>query len=96
MSDFHPKRAGRRGRAAEGSVAEAIRIVQLHGSKAQQQQRIEEMQPPDEEIEAMRERLFNKLERLRRREMPRMLEQGWSHDEAHDCMVPPGWVRASG
>ena len=73
------------------SVAEAIRIVQLHGSKAQQQS-IEELEPPAEEIEEFRERLFQKIERLRKREMPGMLAAGWSHDASHDCMVPPGWV----
>ena len=73
------------------SVAEAIRIVQLHGSKAQQQS-IEELEPPAEEIEEIRERLFHKIERLRKREMPGMLAAGWSHDASHDCMVPPGWV----
>ncbi len=49
------------------SVAEAIRIVQLHGSKTQRQS-IQELEPPEEEIEVVRGRLFNKLERLRKRE----------------------------
>ena len=74
------------------SVAEAIRIVQLHGSKAQRQS-VEQIEPPEAEVEAVRERLLNKLERLRKREMPAMLAQGWSYDEEHDHMVPPGWVR---
>lgn len=75
------------------SVAEAIRIVQLHGSKAERES-IAELEPPEDEVEAIRERLFNKLERLRKREMPRWIAQGWSLDERHDCMVPPGWIRA--
>lgn len=75
------------------SVAEAIRIVQLHGNKAQKRE-IAEIEPPEEEIEAVRQRLFDKLQRLRKREMPRMLAEGWSHDEKHDHMVPPGWVKA--
>jgi len=74
------------------SVAEAIRIVQLHGSKAQRST-IEELEPPAEEIEAIRERLFNKLERLRKREMAKALEGGWTLDESHDCIVPPGWIK---
>lgn len=74
------------------SVAEAIRIVQLHGSKAQQSA-IEELEPPAEEIEEIRERLFKKLERLRKREMARALSEGWTLDESHDCIVPPGWIR---
>jgi hypothetical protein len=80
------------------SVAEAIRIVQVHGSKRQQ----EMLSSPfahqaasmsEEDIEEARERLFRKIERLRKREMPRMLAEGWTHDETHDCMVPPGWVK---
>jgi hypothetical protein len=74
------------------SVAEAIRIVQLHGSKAQRSA-IEEIEPPAAEIEEIRERLFNKLERLRKREMAKALERGWTLDESHDCIVPPGWIR---
>jgi hypothetical protein len=77
------------------SVAEAIKIVQLHGSKAQKQS-IEELEPPEEEIEALRERLFNKLERLREREMREDLAKGWSYDEEHDQTIPPGWIRAEG
>lgn len=74
------------------TVAEAIRIVQLHGSKAERQS-IEQIEPPEEEIDAVRERLFRKLERLRKRELPNWLAQGWSHDESFDQMVPPGWVK---
>lgn len=80
------------------SVAEAIRIVQVHGSKKQQEMlpnvfadQAASMSPDD--VEAARERLFKKIERLRARERPRMLAQGWSHDGDHDCMVPPGWVK---
>jgi hypothetical protein len=76
------------------SVAEAIRIVQIHGSKAQQQ-RIEEIEPPEDEIEAVRERLFNKLQRLRERCMKEDVEKGWSYDEEHNMTIPPGWVRAA-
>jgi hypothetical protein len=79
------------------SVTEAIRIVQLHGSKAQrqEQERLATQQSEEasaEELEEARERLFNKLERLRKREWPHMLAQGWSHDESRDQLVPPGWV----
>lgn len=75
------------------TVAEAIRIVQLHGSKGQARE-AETPEPPEEEIEAVRKRVFAKLQRLRKREMPRLLAEGWSHDEKLDHMVPPGWVRA--
>ncbi len=60
--------------------------MQLHGS-ATQKQSIEQIEPPEAEIEAVRERLFNKLERLRTREFPRMLAERWSHDESYDQMV---------
>lgn len=89
---FDPEELDTGGVEPRVSVADAIRIVQLHGSKAQRQS-IEELEPPAEEIEEIRERLFKKLERLRKREMAKDLERGWSHDESHDCMVPPGWVR---
>jgi hypothetical protein len=80
------------------SVAEAIRIVQVHGSKKQQEMLSnpfadQAASMSEEDIEEARERLFRKIERLRKREMPRMLAEGWTHDETHDCMVPPGWVK---
>jgi hypothetical protein len=75
------------------SVTEAIRIVQLHGNKAQRGE-VAGVEPPEEEVEELRQRLFDKLERLRKREMGRMLAEGWTHDEEHDCMVPPGWAKA--
>ena len=45
---------------------------------------------------AIRERLVEKLERLKLRFREQDLAAGWSYDEAHDHMVPPGWVRADG
>ena len=75
------------------SVAEAIRIVQLHGTKAQQRQ-VEEETYDEDHLQAVRQRLFDKLQRLRKRTRREQLEQGWSYDEAYDEMVPPGWVRA--
>lgn len=77
------------------SVAEAIRIVQLHGNKAQKQS-VENVDLPDDEIEAVRQRILNKLQRLRERMIPEMLAEGWSYDEAHDHMVPPGWAKVTG
>ena len=65
----------------------------MHGSKAQQQS-IDAVEPPEEEVEAARERLFNKLQKLLARETQRMLAEGWAHDEEHDHLIPPGWVRA--
>jgi hypothetical protein len=77
------------------SVAEAIRIVQLHGSKTQRQS-IDAVEPPEDEVAAIREPLVQKLQRLRNQMIPEMIAEGWSYDEAHDHMVPPGWVRTDG
>jgi len=81
------------------SVAEAIRIVQLHGSKAQREalpnpfaEQVAAMSPDD--VEALRERIMNKFRRWRERDEREKLEQGWTLDEASDYLVPPGWVRA--
>jgi hypothetical protein len=30
---------------------------------------------------------------LRDRDMPDRIAEGWTFDEAHDQMVPPGWTR---
>ena len=80
------------------SAAEAIRIVQLGGGKAKpagEWQTLEEqaaaMTPDD--VEQLRARLLHKLERMRERDRPRKLAEGWSRDEDHQMMVPPGWVR---
>ena len=74
------------------SVAEAIRIVQLHGSKAQRHS-VEQLEPPAGEIDAIRERLLNKLQRLRKREIPNRLAAGWSYDESYEHLIPPGWIQ---
>ncbi|MEO7634805.1 MAG: hypothetical protein ABIS38_04050 [Sphingomicrobium sp.] len=79
------------------SVAEAIRIVQLHGSSAQR----EDLNDPyadraactDEEAAEIREELVRKLRRLRDRDMPVMIAQGWQFDEEFERMIPPGWIR---
>jgi hypothetical protein len=79
------------------SVAEAIRIVQSHGSKAEREQQDYFAQQAAEmggdDIEAVRKRLLKKFERLRKREMARALDEGWTLDESHDCIVPPGWIK---
>jgi hypothetical protein len=80
------------------SVAEAIRIVQAHGSKKQQ-----DMLPNPfadqaalmsaEDLDALRERLVRKMMRLRDRLRAESLAEGWTVDDEHDALVPPGWVR---
>ncbi|HEU4809148.1 MAG TPA: hypothetical protein VFS69_00675, partial [Sphingomicrobium sp.] len=89
---FDPDELDVEGVEPKVSVAEAIRIVQLHG-KPNERRQIEEAEHSEEEIEAVRKRLFDKLQRLRKRMMPEMLAEGWSHDESYDQMVPPGWVK---
>jgi hypothetical protein len=81
------------------SVAEAIRIVQVHGSKTQR-----EMLPnpfaeqaasmSEDDVQALRERVLNKIRRLTDRTRREQLEAGWTHDERHDVMIPPGWTKA--
>ncbi len=76
------------------SVAEAIRIVRLHGTSTQVQS-IAQIEPPEQEVAAIRQRLVDKLEKLRERDMPLKLAQGWSFDDSYDQMVPPGWVKSA-
>ena len=42
------------------------------------------------EVDALREKLVLKFERLRERTMRERMEQGWSFDESYDFVVPPG------
>jgi hypothetical protein len=77
------------------SVAEAIRITQVHGSKRQDP--ADPYDDPNYDYDAdmaeVRERLVQKLQAMRRRERPEMLARGWSYDESWDREVPPGWVK---
>ena len=82
------------------TVAEAIKIAQLNGgAKAASAQGAQEYEDDpgydyQDDIADIRERLVQKLQRLRRRERPALLAQGWSYDEEYDREIPPGWVRA--
>jgi len=96
---FDPEDLDVEGAEPKVSVAEAIRIVQAHGSKTQRQS----LPNPFEEkaasmtegqVKEARERIVRKLLRLREREMAKMIAAGWSLDESHNHLVPPGWVRA--
>lgn len=78
---------------ARVSVTEAIRIVQLQGKMPGRNLPSEPSIPPDD-IEVVRERVFQKLQRLRKREMERKIGEGWSYDESRDVIVPPGWMPA--
>lgn len=90
---FDPEEMDVEGVQPKVSVAEAIRIVKLHGNKADKQE-IEQVEPPAHEVAAIRERLVRKLERLKLRFREEELAAGWSYDEEHDMTVPPGWVKA--
>jgi hypothetical protein len=80
------------------SVAEAIRIMQIHGTRAQAdalpdpfQEQADAMGP--DEVHELRERLVRKLQRLRKRDRVKKLAMGWSYDESWDVDIPPGWVK---
>ena len=81
------------------TIDQAIRISQS-GPKAERgaatPDPFEEDSAPSEadEVDAIREQIVRKLRRMRDRDMPEQLAQGWSFDEEYDVMVPPGWVRA--
>lgn len=79
------------------SVAEAIRITQGGGSKKQGSVP-DPFDDPDysyeDEVDDIRERIVQKLQRMRRRDRPALLAQGWSYDEEYDREIPPGWIRA--
>lgn len=76
------------------SVAEAIRIVKMHGSKRDQASFAEEEEPPAEEMAAIRERVLAKIDRLAELHRAERLDAGWQEDERfEDALVPPGWAR---
>jgi hypothetical protein len=81
------------------SVAEAIRISQAPGSgkggEALPDPYAEEAAAMSaDEVAELRERLVQKLQRLRRRDRAGLLAQGWSYDESWDREIPPGWIKA--
>ncbi len=81
------------------TVAEAIRIVQLHRTKKHQEEvdyyAEQAAKMSRDDIAAIRQRLVDKLQRMKKRDMPEQLAAGWSYDEPRDMMIPPGWVRAA-
>jgi hypothetical protein len=79
------------------TIDQAIKISQLNASKkakALPDPFAEQAASPSAEtIEALRERILKKFERLAERGRRERIEAGWSYDERHDAMVPPGWVK---
>jgi hypothetical protein len=96
---FDPEEIDTGGVEPKVSVAEAIRIVQMHGSKKQQEwvdSSLEEQaaRMSETEVEELRERIMRKLRRLTERRRREQLEEGWTLDETFNHMIPPGWIRA--
>lgn len=80
------------------TIDQAIKISQSGSSKAQAQAQEQDWDEEDgstyeEEIDAIRERIVRKLQRMKWLEMPERLAEGWSYDESYDSMIPPGWVK---
>jgi len=81
------------------SIADAIRIAQLHGSKAERSALANPFQSQELSAggaEDARERLFKKLLRLKRRRTAERLAEGWAYDEELGLAVPPGWIKRPG
>ena len=81
------------------TIDQAIRISQIGAARDKVErdpfaEQVEEMNADD--MAEVRARLLRKLKKARQRMMPEKLAQGWSYDEAHEMLVPPGWVRAAG
>ncbi|HEY6047975.1 MAG TPA: hypothetical protein VIV07_02910 [Sphingomicrobium sp.] len=85
------------------SISEAIKIGQMKVSAQARESSIstsgmmswqeEADSLSEDEIWEVRERLINRLRRMREWQMPRQLAAGWSYDESYDEMIPPGWVK---
>jgi len=84
------------------TIDQAIRISQLNAPKKKEQE--EELPNPfaeeaaamtPDDVAELREKLVRKLRRMRDRDMPDMIAKGWSFDEEHEQMVPPGWARTT-
>jgi hypothetical protein len=81
------------------TIDQAIKISQIGASSRKQEEELPDpfadeaarMTPDD--VTALRERLVRKLRRMRERDMPDRVAEGWSFDKEHDQMVPPGWVK---
>ena len=81
------------------TIDQAIKVSQMLGSKTG------DGAPSDpfaddrdangaRDMEGVRSRLEATLNRVMQRVRREQLEAGWTYDESHDLMIPPGWVRA--
>ena len=72
------------------TIAEAIQIAKLGGGGRQAP-----APEPIHDIEGARARIEETMRKLGHIEDEEaLLAAGWSRDEAHDRLIPPGWVRA--
>jgi hypothetical protein len=94
---FDPERAGMPDATPKVTIAEAIRISESKGPKAQSPEAADpfsdESYDYHDDIAEIREGLVRKLQAMRRRERPELLARGWSFDESWDREIPPGWVK---
>jgi len=94
---FDPERAGMPDATPKVTIAEAIRISESKGPKAQSPEAADpfsdESYDYHDDIAEIREGLVRKLQAMRRRERPELLALGWSFDESWDREIPPGWVK---
>jgi hypothetical protein len=74
------------------TVAEAIQIAKLGNARA-----AAAAPEPSHDTEGTRARIEATMRKLGLIEdHGEMLAAGWSYDEAHDRMIPPGWIRVAG
>jgi hypothetical protein len=79
------------------TIEQAIKISQLNRPKTPPSNPFHEEGAATGEtnVEEVRERLLAKMLRLQARERAKLIDQGWTYDEAYDQVVPPGWVKAA-
>lgn len=80
------------------TIDQAIRISQLSRRKRQDEEFVDPFEedaasPSEADADEIRERIINKIRRMRERDMPDMIAQGWSYDESYEQMIPPGWIK---
>ena len=77
------------------TIDQAIRISQIGAAKDKRDPfEGEAAAMSAEERPIVEGRVLRKLERLHERREAERIEQGWQRDEAHNWLVPPGWVKA--
>lgn len=78
------------------TIDQAIKIRQLNARRRKEEQPPDpfaEEAPSEEDAAALREKIVRKLQRLRERDRPDKLADGWTYDESYDLDIPPGYVK---